>query len=81
MKIGGSQGELEMHLMMSNVNSDRSTEKFRLHPLIHTLLEFNLLLDMVSCQCGEKENPPPTQTIQGRPMGKGLRHRRATAGS
>jgi CDGSH-type Zn-finger protein len=31
--------------------------EFRLHPLIHTLPEFNLAQDMVFCQCGEKENP------------------------
>ena len=28
----------------------------RLHPLIHTFLKFNLVQDVVSCQCG-KENP------------------------
>ena len=32
--------------MMSNVNSPRSQQKFILHPLIHTLLKFNLAQDI-----------------------------------
>ncbi len=36
--------------MMRKANSLRSEQKFRLHPLIHTLLEFNLTQNMVTCQ-------------------------------
>jgi len=38
--------------------------KWGLHPLIHTLLEFNLAQDIVYCQCGEEESPHWPQ-IQG----------------
>jgi len=40
---------------MSNVNSPRSKQKFRLHPLIHTQLEFNLAQYIVGCQGGGVE--------------------------
>ena len=35
---------------MSNVNSPRSMPNYRLHPLMHTLLEFDLSPNMVVCQ-------------------------------
>jgi len=40
-----------------SVNSPRSQQKFILHPLIHTLLEFNPAQYVVICQCVEKEAP------------------------
>jgi hypothetical protein len=35
---------------MRNGNSPRSAQEFRLHPLIHTLLEFNLAQNMAASQ-------------------------------
>jgi hypothetical protein len=50
---------------MRNGHSSRSVQKFILHPLIHTRLEFNLAQDMVSCQRGEKEAPADQSSSQG----------------
>jgi hypothetical protein len=42
------RGKPRMQIVMRNVNSLRSLPKFALHPLIHTLLEFSLIQDMVA---------------------------------
>jgi len=39
------RGKPRMQIVMRNVNSLRSLPKFALHPLIHTLLKFNLAQD------------------------------------
>ncbi len=41
--------------MMRNANLPLLQQKFRLHPLIHTLLEFNLAQYIVGCQGGGVE--------------------------
>jgi len=35
-----------MHILMRNVDSPRSEQKWRLHPLIHTFIKFNLVQDI-----------------------------------
>ena len=39
-----------MQIMIRSVNSPRSKLKCRLHPLIHTLLDFSVAQDLEGCQ-------------------------------
>lgn len=48
---------------MRNTNSFRSLRKYRFHPLMHSRLEFNLVQDLVICQCKEKK-PPLTSPVE-----------------
>ena len=41
----------KVFLMMRKVNQSRPLGKWGLHPLIHTLLKFNLAQDIDNCQC------------------------------
>jgi hypothetical protein len=43
-----------------------------LHPLIHTLLEFTLAQDMVSCRCGEKRTPIDLMWMESRQKNMGM---------
>jgi hypothetical protein len=54
--------------MMSNVNSPRSQQKCVLHPLIHTLLGFALVLDVGESQeryMGKRKPPDTLSRIEG----------------
>jgi len=47
-------------------------ENCRLHPLIHTLLEFTLVQDVVSCRCGEKRTPIDPMWMESRQKNMGM---------
>jgi len=43
--------------------------EWRLHPLIHTLLEFNLTQDVENCQASDIRKREPPSTRPNMPMG------------
>jgi len=43
--------------LIVNIKSPQLQRNCRLHPLIHTRLEFNLAQDIEGCQGGEKKSP------------------------
>ncbi len=66
--MGGSSREGQVHTMMSNLTSPRSQQKLIYHPLIHTLLEFNLAQDVERCQVRlhhNKETPTTPAPVPG----------------
>ncbi len=60
-----------MYIAISTLNSPRSLRKCRLHPLIHTLLEFVLSQDMPSGQAKSHDNKKPPATCTRSCWGSG----------